>query len=150
MIGWTVLREREWMQNTLFVAFMVMALVACSPESASDRTLHHPEAMRDSVRAFLEVIPVALAAEGPEAWLRFFEDAPSFFMASDGHAGFPGRDSADVFLKGFSRKESFATSHDEPVRRRVPFLYQPSLNLLSMLLRGNQRVAFVVLSLQNR
>jgi len=36
-----------------------------------------------------------LAADGPSAWLRYFEESSSFFMASDGRSVFPTHAAAD-------------------------------------------------------
>ena len=45
-----------------------------------------------------ETIAKNVSAEGPTAWLNGFEDAPDFFMASDGQLEFPNYDSATEFI----------------------------------------------------
>jgi len=42
----------------------------------------------------MDSISSDLRAEGPTAWLRYFDRSPGFFMASDGLMAFPSNDSA--------------------------------------------------------
>jgi len=72
--------------------------LACGP-SRSHLDPAHAAALRDSVVRFAGRIPMALAEEGPIAWLRYFDDEPTFFMASDGQMVFPSRDSATAFVR---------------------------------------------------
>lgn len=93
-------------QTRLLLASLAIALAACGPQSTpSPAPDDGGAAAADAgVRAFLETIPAALAAEGPLAWLRFFEDGPSFFMASDGKVVFPDRAAAETFLATFAQQ----------------------------------------------
>ena len=50
--------------------------------------------IQDSVRLMTESIARDVSREGPIVWLRYFEDAPGFFMASDGQLMFPNIDTA--------------------------------------------------------
>jgi len=54
-------------------------------------------------------IPDALAERGPSAWLDFFEDSPSFFMASDGAVVFADPSAARDFLADFAPRVSAMT-----------------------------------------
>jgi hypothetical protein len=45
-----------------------------------------------------ESIAKNVSREGPVAWLRYFENAPDFFMASDGQLVFPNIDTAKSFI----------------------------------------------------
>ena len=83
-----------------------LSLGACdpAPEGGPDSHAFRPPLV--TAQAFFDSIPPALAAEGPSAWLDFFEDSPSFFMASDGAMAFPDRTSAQAFLDDFSHNVS--------------------------------------------
>jgi hypothetical protein len=54
--------------------------------------------IQDSVRLLTESIAKNVSREGPVAWLRYFEDAPEFFMAADGQLVFPNIDTATNFI----------------------------------------------------
>ena len=54
--------------------------------------------VRDSVYKMTASIAADVTAKGPTAWLLYFEDTPSFFMASDGRLAFPNYDSARNFI----------------------------------------------------
>jgi len=86
--------------------FLVALLGACAAAGEERPDPEHAGAMRDSVTAMLDDVAASLAAEGPIAWLRFFEDSPEFVMASDGAIVFPGTDSAAAFLASFARNVS--------------------------------------------
>jgi hypothetical protein len=45
-----------------------------------------------------ESIAKNISHEGPVAWLRYFENSPGFFMASDGQLVFPNIDTAKNFI----------------------------------------------------
>lgn len=88
--------------------------MGCAP-SAVERTEVEPSAAVDSARALFASVPAALAADGPTAWLPFFEETPSFFMASDGAMAFADRPSAEGFLADFGRQvAAMSLEWDEP------------------------------------
>ena len=43
-----------------------------------------------------------VAADGPNAWLRYFVDGPEFFMANNGNLQFSSFEAAKAFLATFS------------------------------------------------
>lgn len=55
--------------------------------------------VRDSVQIMAGSIAKDVSREGPVAWLRYFENTPGFFMASEGRLVFPNYDSATNFTK---------------------------------------------------
>lgn len=82
---------------------LLTLLGACIAAEEERPDTEHAGAMRDSVSAMLDDVAASLAAEGPVAWLRFFEDSSAFLMASDGEITFPDTDSAAAFLASFAR-----------------------------------------------
>jgi len=52
------------------------------------------ESQRQGITAMMDSIASDLRAQGPNAWLRYFESNAGFFMASDGTMAFPSNDSA--------------------------------------------------------
>jgi hypothetical protein len=52
------------------------------------------ESMAKGITAMTDSIASDLRAQGPSAWLRYFDRTPGFFMASDGSMAFPSNDSA--------------------------------------------------------
>ncbi|MDB4911743.1 MAG: hypothetical protein JWO39_2566 [Gemmatimonadetes bacterium] len=52
------------------------------------------ESQKQGITAMTDSIASDLRANGPNAWLRYFEQSPGFFMASDGSMAFPSNDSA--------------------------------------------------------
>ncbi|MEP7066964.1 MAG: hypothetical protein ABI889_13085 [Gemmatimonadota bacterium] len=52
------------------------------------------ESMKQGVTEMMDSISSDLRAQGPAAWLRYFDRSPGFFMASDGSMAFPSNDSA--------------------------------------------------------
>jgi len=85
---------------------VLWAAVACAPDRTQDLEPAHAAALRDSVMQVARQIPRDLAADGPIAWLRYFETGPGFIMATDGRIVFPSSDSARVFVEYLSRNLS--------------------------------------------
>ena len=61
--------------------------------SASETAL-----VKDSVTQLTSKITTDLFKNGPRAWLKYFEDAPGFFMANQGQIAFRDYHSAKVFI----------------------------------------------------
>jgi hypothetical protein len=79
-------------------AFLVSALLfSCShrhgPLSEKDNAV-----IRDSVLQLMTGIAQDLSANGPAVWLNYFDDAPGFFMVSDGDLDFPDYNTAKRFV----------------------------------------------------
>jgi len=53
----------------------------------------------DSVRATMQLIAKDVSANGPVAWLNWFENTPAFFMSSDGSVAFKDYSAAEHFIK---------------------------------------------------
>ena len=89
----------------IFLAIL-SAAVACAHDRTPDLDPAHALALRDSVMEVAQRIPGDLSADGPSAWLRYFETGPAFFMANDGRIVLPSSDSARVFVEYLSRQLS--------------------------------------------
>lgn len=76
-------------------------LIACTGNGCSHNkniTTLDSDGIRDSVYKMTESIAEDVTMKGPRAWLLYFEDTPSFYMASDGRLVFPDYDSARNFI----------------------------------------------------
>ena len=72
---------------------LIAGFVVCASCMRVDRA-STTESMRQGVTALTDSIATDLRAQGPLAWLRYFDRGPGFFMASDGSMAFPSNDSA--------------------------------------------------------
>jgi hypothetical protein len=54
--------------------------------------------VNDSVTMMMSSISKSITSKGPIAWLDYFENAPDFFMASDGELAFKDYPSAKTFI----------------------------------------------------
>jgi hypothetical protein len=54
--------------------------------------------VQNSVQFMADSIAKTVSKEGPAAWLRYFENAPEFFMAADGQLVFPDINTATSFI----------------------------------------------------
>lgn len=81
-----------------FYCCFILLLNSCTikPETLGPNQLAN---IKDSVTQMVEQIPKDLSAEGPIAWLKYFEDNPNFFMASEGELIFSNTDSTKTFIK---------------------------------------------------
>lgn len=89
-------------------AVLAPAFVALALGRAADGAEPNPAAGVDTARVTREVgamlaeIPAALGRDGPRAWLRYFDDDPSFLMASDGALQLDGIAAARAFLEKYA------------------------------------------------
>lgn len=66
-------------------------------------TAARASAIDTAVRALMSSVARDVTQEGPLAWLKYFETAPSFFMAVNGQMAFPNRAAADEGTQSFAR-----------------------------------------------
>jgi len=78
--------------------FTALYLSSCS-KSAETLTPEERSIVRDSIVLMTSSIAKDLSNEGPAAWLKYFENAPGFFMVSDGQLVFPDIETAKKFIK---------------------------------------------------
>lgn len=96
------IRSRATVAASLPAVLLAAVLVGCRPPDGSTLDNAHAAALRDSVTQAANALAVDLAQEGPNAWLGYFEESTSFFMASDGVLRFPTIDSAITFVRAFA------------------------------------------------
>jgi hypothetical protein len=77
---------------------VLLSFILCFVSSCNNNTEYFTSKERsqvkDSVQLMAESIVKDISHEGPVSWLKYFENAPDFFMASDGQLVFPNIDSA--------------------------------------------------------
>jgi hypothetical protein len=70
------------------------ATPAAQPNSGTSGAI----SVKDSAGAMAAAIARDISKDGPMAWLRYFDDASPFFMASDGQLVFPDHQAASKFI----------------------------------------------------
>jgi hypothetical protein len=92
------------MQKIAFLAgrfwglFLVLSLLFSCGHRRGPLTETDSAVIRDSVLHLMTGIGRDLSANGPAVWLNYFDDAPGFFMASDGDLDFPDYNAAKHFI----------------------------------------------------
>ena len=81
---------------TITISLLIFA-TSCSNNTGS-LSPENITAVRDSVQSMATSIAKTVSQEGPTAWLKYFENTPEFFMASDGQLAFPNIDTARNFI----------------------------------------------------
>ena len=76
---------------------MILIFSSCN-DNSSHLTQKDRSIITDSVQQMTEAIARDVTKEGPVAWLRYFEDTPDFFMASEGKLVFLNNDSASKII----------------------------------------------------
>lgn len=82
---------------------LIFLIVSCN-NCTDSLTSAQSSVIKDSVKQMVETIAKSISHEGPLAWLRYFENSPDFFMASDGQLVFPDNNAATNFLKNIYAK----------------------------------------------
>ena len=86
--------------RTILSGLISLLLIAGSCSSNKDSlTPAQASVVKDSVQKMAESIAAAVSHEGPMAWIRYFENSPGFFMASEGQLVFPNNAMANDFIK---------------------------------------------------
>jgi hypothetical protein len=83
----------------LFVLIGSIFQLSCCHSNTDSLTAEQRLIVKDSVQQMVESIAVTITDEGPIAWLRYFENSPDFYMASEGQLAFANNDAATNFLK---------------------------------------------------
>jgi hypothetical protein len=76
---------------------IVFISYSCTNKSSSIST-KQAEVVKDSVNTMMKFIAKDITASGTSAWLKYFENTPAFFMASDGNLVFPSHDLAEYYI----------------------------------------------------
>jgi hypothetical protein len=79
------------------IYLVALLLVSCGhrrgPLTEKDSAI-----ITDSIQQLMTGIARDLSANGPAVWLNYFDDAPGFFMVSDGDLDFPDYSTAKRFI----------------------------------------------------
>ncbi len=84
------------------VVLLGVAAAGCGTRQTAPLTAPEAEAVVRSVRAFAEDVARDVTQQGPAAWARYFEETPSFFMASEGKLEFANGMAANAALPAIS------------------------------------------------
>ncbi len=79
------------------VARNTSLIISCQSNHAKLSTTETAR-VRDSVTLLTANIARDISAKGPIAWLKYFENSPAFFMASDGQLALRGYESVKTFI----------------------------------------------------
>ena len=89
--------------QTIKINYCLMAFVTSLTFSCNSNTQYltpnESATVKDNVTALTANISKNITNKGPVAWLNYFEDSPSFFMASDGQLAFNNYQSARAFIR---------------------------------------------------
>jgi len=86
------------LKNLSFLLLTMCLAISCEN---SRRHVDFPEnspIVKDGATMLMTFIERDISAKGPVAWLDYFENAPGFFMATDGNLAFKNYPSAKTFI----------------------------------------------------
>jgi hypothetical protein len=89
-------------QVLIVTAVISLVLPGCRSKEYSALDPADALVVRSSVKLLADSVARDVTREGPNAWLRYFESSPGFFMASGGSLAFPNNDSASTFVRAFA------------------------------------------------
>lgn len=81
------------------ICFCLFSILISCNNKADNLTAQQTREVADSVQQMVEFIARDISHDGPIAWLRYFENTPDFFMASEGQLVFADNNSATTFIK---------------------------------------------------
>jgi len=84
--------------SRLTITISLLIIVTSCRNNSDSLNPENITAVRDSVQSMAASIAKTVSQEGPTAWLKYFENTPEFFMASDGQLAFPNIDTAKNFI----------------------------------------------------
>jgi len=90
------------MKHLIFsFALLLSIFLVMSCNSASQNLVAEQQnKVKTEVKQFTDSIATNVSKDGPIAWLKYFNDSPGFFMASDGQLVFPDHAAAQQFITG--------------------------------------------------
>ena len=91
--------KTELARLKLFTFFGLILLISSCHNNTDSLTPAQKSIVVDGVQLMVDSIAKAISHEGPIAWLRYFENSPEFYMASNGQLAFTNNDSLANFLK---------------------------------------------------
>jgi len=85
------------------LAGAALLLASCQSTEPSALDAYSRQQIDDGVRQMASSVARDITRDGPNAWLRYFADAPGFFMANNGTLQFSSYAEAKTFLNEFSQ-----------------------------------------------
>jgi hypothetical protein len=82
----------------LFLCLLTISILASCGHRHRPFTPSDRNGVKDSVVRLLADVSREVSARGPKAWLDYFDDAPGFFMASNGRLAFRNYPAAKKFI----------------------------------------------------
>ena len=80
---------------SLLMIFTICIITSCN----NNKQIKKDNAgFKDDVIQMMDSVSQNISSNGPKAWLNYFENTPSFFMASDGKLVFPDYNTATKFI----------------------------------------------------
>ncbi|HMG14140.1 MAG TPA: hypothetical protein VK590_01765 [Saprospiraceae bacterium] len=77
---------------------LIFIFLSCNTKTDS-LTPEHSKEIKYNVQKMMDSIANDINRNGPTAWLKYFENTPEFFMASEGQLVFPNNEIAIQFIK---------------------------------------------------
>jgi hypothetical protein len=74
-------------------------MLSCNNNSTTPLNATQLTVAKDSTALLMDSIAQDITHDGPTAWLKYFENTPTFFMAADGQLAFANNDSATNFIR---------------------------------------------------
>lgn len=81
-----------------FGFFVFLIFISCNSKQDS-LTQRQSAEVNESVQNMMQLLAKDISHNGPIAWLKYFENTPDFFMASDGQLVFRDNNSATTFIQ---------------------------------------------------
>ena len=91
--------KTEFARVILFTLVGLILLISSCYNNTDSLTTVQRSIVMDSVQLMVDSIAKAISHDGPIAWIRYFENSPDFYMASEGQLAFTNNDSLANFLK---------------------------------------------------
>ena len=88
----------------LLVAIAFAAWVPCGAGARHSHSVTPDEAVAvdRAVRAFMQTVAHSVTQDGPLAWIKYFDESPTFFMAVNGQMAFPNASAAQEGTRKFA------------------------------------------------
>jgi hypothetical protein len=93
----------NFLPRSILSCSILCLFAGCGNKDNQPVSLISAASMRDSIVSMTRSLSGDLSAKGPMAWLYYFDHSPQFFMAADGQQVFPDFQTADHFVREFSK-----------------------------------------------
>ncbi len=84
----------------LALLFFIGSMASCIVSTDDGLDAQQAAKVTDRVKQMAGSIAQDISKDGPAAWLKYFDNTPAFFMASDGQLAFADHNAAEQFING--------------------------------------------------